>query len=73
MSDLSFARYKLSIICVLVYLLIYRKYKLEEVTKHELLKCHRNCVKFVKAWEERLVPETCLWEFFCACMSAAIF
>ncbi|KAL9978966.1 hypothetical protein ACROYT_G016552 [Oculina patagonica] len=30
-----------------------RKYKLEEVNKHELLKCHRNCVRFVKAWEER--------------------
>lgn len=30
-----------------------RKYKLEEVNKHELLKCHPNCVKFVKAWEER--------------------
>lgn len=30
-----------------------RKYKLEEVNKHELLKNHRNCVKFVKAWEER--------------------
>lgn len=30
-----------------------RKYKLEEVNKHELLKCHRNCVQFVKAWEER--------------------
>lgn len=30
-----------------------RKYKLEEVNKHELVKGHRNCVKFVKAWEER--------------------
>ncbi|XP_074617902.1 membrane-associated tyrosine- and threonine-specific cdc2-inhibitory kinase-like [Acropora palmata] len=30
-----------------------RRYKLEEVNKHELLKNHRNCVKFVKAWEER--------------------
>lgn len=32
----------------------HRKYKLEEVNKHELVKGHRNCVKFVKAWEERL-------------------
>lgn len=31
-----------------------RKYKLEEVNKHELLKCHCNCVRFIKAWEERL-------------------
>lgn len=30
-----------------------RKYKLEEVNKHESLKCHRNCVRFFKAWEER--------------------
>ena len=32
-----------------------RKYKLEEVNKHERLKCHCNCVRFIKAWEERLV------------------
>ena len=31
----------------------FRKYKLEEVNKHESLKCHRNCVRFFKAWEER--------------------
>lgn len=30
-----------------------RKYKLEEVNKHERLKCHCNCVRFIKAWEER--------------------
>jgi len=30
-----------------------RKYKLEEVNKHEQLKHHCNCVKFIKAWEER--------------------
>ena len=33
----------------------YRKYKLEEVNKHEILKHHPNCVQFIKAWEERLV------------------
>lgn len=37
------------------YLILCRKYKLEEVNKHELLKCHCNCVRFIKAWEERLV------------------
>ena len=38
-----------------IYILFcsFRRYKLEEVNKHELLKNHRNCVKFVKAWEER--------------------
>ncbi|CAH3017848.1 unnamed protein product [Porites evermanni] len=30
-----------------------RKYKLEEVNKHEILKHHPNCVQFIKAWEER--------------------
>ncbi|KXJ09045.1 Membrane-associated tyrosine- and threonine-specific cdc2-inhibitory kinase [Exaiptasia diaphana] len=30
-----------------------RRYKLEEVNKHELLRRHPNCVQFVKAWEER--------------------
>lgn len=30
-----------------------RKRKLEEVAKHEQLPKHPNCVRFVKAWEER--------------------
>ncbi|ESO12356.1 hypothetical protein HELRODRAFT_62778 [Helobdella robusta] len=30
-----------------------RKVKLEEVNKHEKLPVHRNCVKFIKAWEEK--------------------
>ncbi|XP_031565715.1 membrane-associated tyrosine- and threonine-specific cdc2-inhibitory kinase-like [Actinia tenebrosa] len=41
-----------------------RRYKLEEVNKHELLRRHPNCVRFVKAWEERqnlyILTELCV-------------
>jgi hypothetical protein len=30
----------------------YRKLKLEEVRKHELIPKHDNCVQFIGAWEE---------------------
>ena len=32
---------------------LFRKRKLEEVAKHEKLPKHPNCVRFVKAWEEK--------------------
>ena len=34
-------------------LCFFRKRKLEEVSKHETLPVHPNCVRFYKAWEEK--------------------
>lgn len=46
---------------------IYRRKKLDEVEKHERLPPHSNCVRFYRAWEERLhlyiQTELCLMRY----------
>ena len=37
--------------------LLFRQQKLDEVKKHERLRQHPNCVKLIKAWEERYVDK----------------
>ncbi len=46
---------------------LYRWRKLHEVEKHEKLSSHHNCIRFYKAWEERLhlyiMTELCLMRY----------